>query len=88
MDYLFKKKNYEQKIFFSHPLKFFPRLETWAKPPPLKKYGINGYSKFVILYNNYFICIKISRINHNNFSLIFDKGVGVDHFTDSDFTDR
>jgi hypothetical protein len=40
-----KKKNYEQKISFGPPLKFFPRLETWAKPP-LKKYGINGFSKF------------------------------------------
>ncbi len=31
---------------------------------------------------------NLTSINHNYFSLIFDKGVGVGHFTDSDFTDR
>ncbi len=52
-----KKKNYEQKISFGPPLKFFPRLETWAKPP-LKSMVLTVFQNFVVLYNNYLFAAK------------------------------
>jgi hypothetical protein len=58
MNYFFKKKkNYEQKISFGPPLKFFARLETWAKSP-LKSMVLTIIQKFVVLYNNYLFAAK------------------------------
>jgi hypothetical protein len=57
MDYFSTKKNYEQKISFGPPLKFFHRLETWAKLS-LKSMALMVIQKFVVLYDNYLFAAK------------------------------
>jgi hypothetical protein len=74
-------------MFFSPPLKFFPRLKTWAKPP-LKSMVLTVIQKFVVLYNNYLFAAKFQALITINFLSYLIRGwVWITSPTD-DFTDR
>ncbi len=63
--------------------------KSWANPA-LKSMVLTVIQKFVVLYNNYLFAAKFLLLILIIFLwyLIFDKGVGVGHFTENDFTDN
>jgi hypothetical protein len=85
MDYLtkIKSKKYPSNLFLDSKI-----LEesAWAKPP-LKSIVLTIIQKFVVLYNNYLFAAQFLALI-TIILFIFDKDLGVGHFTDSHFTDR